>query len=980
MSFTMPAFYPRIVRRAVAVCFVLFVSLSSATAQISISHDILKGSESIVRLRVQEAESGAPIAYASVYIRAKNDTLITNFTLSDTSGFVVMNKVSRGSYVLTVEMLGYKSYNADYYFSKAEEDLGDIRLTEDIELLDAAHVTAIGNPIEVKQDTVIFNADSFRMGQNQMLEDLLRRIPGMDLSEDGSVRYNGEVIQKITVGGKTFFFDDPMMALRNLPAKIVDKIKIIDRLNDTEQFAGISGGKGKVMDIEFKREFKQGWFGNLRAGGGATISQENDMLTDSRGGLYTGNLLLAGYDEKDQLTLIGNSDNAPLRGKGDATISVAYTDDDGNTAYTASSGGLLSNSQAGVNYNTSRIPGVDLTGMVRYDRARRDLRNRKQRTDFLHDAPDIDESSQLMQSDRTDELKVNFELKNLNRERVLFQFAPILRYSQNHNIRSIEAQSYHSGSSESLIGSSQSSRSGQSNRLRHEADMSFGLRNIGDTRRSITVQANYYANDFEEEGRDSLRTEFFQTADRIEQYLRFRSGSQDFGSSINLTYVEPIADSWTLSASVKGNWTRRSSQKEVFNLSDGSCKGGYSADLRSTFDFYTETLQFQYRKNLTSLQLGGRLQETYQKNRMDSGRSESGGKYLFDWNPYVNFRYSGEGSSLSLRYSGTTIRPAIANLMPVLDISVPTDIHLGNLYLLPSGRYQLYFDFNRSNAKAFNNYSISYSASVQTRQTVAATWFDTEGIRYNVPVNSRKPGLAHSLQVNASFPLTSDKQLRVSGSILFGQQRSTSYQNVRPIDRIEGDSFDYADFMADFWGDESGSRFYNGDSGYAESRTKYASLAPSLKLDWRSSRFMVSVSGGTNFGVAQYTIDPSADTQTWSSSTDVSFTWQLPREFELYGDCSYNFFSGFPQNFNKPYAKWDMVLTKRIRQFVLELNIYDILNASRSTQHFATANYVEDVQHNQLGRRIFLIFKWNFGKLNESNSQKANQAVWQMLY
>ena len=146
--------------------------------------------------------------------------------------------MTRGTYILTVEMLGYKTYNKECYFSfdweRDSVDLGIIHMSEDAEMLDAAHVSAIGNPIEIKQDTIIFNAASFIMGENSMLEDLLKRMPGMEVSKDGTVKYNGETIQKITVGGKTFFFDDPKMALKNLPAKVVDKVKVIDKVSDSE--------------------------------------------------------------------------------------------------------------------------------------------------------------------------------------------------------------------------------------------------------------------------------------------------------------------------------------------------------------------------------------------------------------------------------------------------------------------------------------------------------------------------------------------------------------------------------------------------------------------------------------------------------------------------------------------------------------------------------------------------------------------------
>ena len=268
---------------AILLCLIAAVS---ARAQF-IPGGLFERNQGSVLVKVLEEKTEAPVPYASAYLTAKNDTLITNFALTDTSGVARITKVTRGTYVLTVEMLGYKTYNKEHYFSfdweRDSVDLGVIRLAEDAQLLDAAHVTAIGNPIEIRQDTIIFNASSFQVGQNQMLEDLLKRMPGMEVSKDGTVKYNGETIQKITVGGKTFFFDDPKMALKNLPAKVVDKVKVIDKKTDAEEFTGVAENREKVMDLEFKQEFKEGWFGNATVGAGTTVAGDRkDEMVDDR--------------------------------------------------------------------------------------------------------------------------------------------------------------------------------------------------------------------------------------------------------------------------------------------------------------------------------------------------------------------------------------------------------------------------------------------------------------------------------------------------------------------------------------------------------------------------------------------------------------------------------------------------------------------------------------------------------------------------
>ena len=185
------------------------------------------------------------------------------------------------------------------------KDLGTVKLEENPEYIDAASITAIGNPIIVKKDTLEYNAAAFRVGSNDMLEDLLKKMPGMEVGADGTVKVNGEPVDKITVGGKTFFFNDPSMAVKNLPAKIVDKIRVIDKQKDEAAFSGVAtnADKEKVMDVLLKEEYKEGWFGNAKVLGGASFGDKSDnTLGGQPDALFNTNAMLSGYNESDQLT------------------------------------------------------------------------------------------------------------------------------------------------------------------------------------------------------------------------------------------------------------------------------------------------------------------------------------------------------------------------------------------------------------------------------------------------------------------------------------------------------------------------------------------------------------------------------------------------------------------------------------------------------------------------------------------------------
>ncbi len=194
-----------------------------------------------------------------------------------------IDKIIPGKYSVNAELIGYKTFSKEYDLKGWSKDLGDIEMEENPEYIDAATITAVGNPIVIKKDTVEYNASAFRVADNAMLEDLLKKMPGMEVADDGTVKVNGEKVEKITVGGKTFFFDDPSMAVKNLPAKIVDKIKVINKDKDVAAFTGVStnSDKEKVMDVQLKEEYKRGWFGNARLDGGSTLESDRILYTGS---------------------------------------------------------------------------------------------------------------------------------------------------------------------------------------------------------------------------------------------------------------------------------------------------------------------------------------------------------------------------------------------------------------------------------------------------------------------------------------------------------------------------------------------------------------------------------------------------------------------------------------------------------------------------------------------------------------------------
>lgn len=989
-------------RLSLVLCCLL--AATAARAQF-IPGGLFERNQGDVIVKVLEQGSDKPVPYASAYLTARNDTLITNFTLTDSSGVARISKVTRGNYVLTVEMLGYKPYNKEEYFSfdwgRDSVDLGVIRLAEDAEMLDAAHVSAIGNPIEIKQDTIIFNASSFFLGENSMLEDLLKRMPGMEVSKDGTVKYNGETIQKITVGGKTFFFDDPKMALKNLPAKVVDKVKVIDKVSDSEQFTGVATDREKVMDLEFKQEFQKGWFGNATAGAGTTAAGDRkDEMVDNRGFLYTGNVMASGYNEKDQITLVGGAYNAPIS-EDNAVFVIRYGDDDEDATRVligGGGGGIQTYAQAGANYNTTRIKDLESTAAANYNHSFRDSRSRSERTTFVSGGSDIFTGTESKNFAMNDNVKLNLELKNSKRDKFLFNFTPTFQYAGG------KTEGYNDNSSSQVDGGQQlnsasSSNYAESKQFSHNAYISLGIKDMGGNKeRSLTLSGSYSISDYDADSREFSQT-FLQTSpDPVTRDLFYVTDNRNYRGNLRLSYNEPLAERWTISVNVNGSGSWRNNGKDAFDRTSGTPgfnpsiidkkdytkrNDYYSSYTKNTYVYFNESVQVQYKKDRTSLQLGAQMQETLNETRaMSLGReTETGiGEWLFDWNPYLNFRWMKQQNSFSIYYNGRSTRPSVANQLPVLDISVPTRLRMGNIYLKPSYSHNLNGSIYLNNPQKQRSFNVYLTGSMNQRQMVTASWFDDDGIQYSIPVNSAKPAFTASAYTSAQLPLTRDKKLKLSAGLNVSETRSISYQNTRKLAGLDVDTFDYTAFMGEFWGDGSGDRFYSGKSGFSESTTNSLSLSPRLSLDYRGDALSVYFGGSTTYQSAHYSLDSNADTKTWSSYLDLEMEWDTKNGWELETEAMYRFYHGFPEGYNTPYLMWDISIVKNIKQFSIGIHASDILNSTRTTRHITTENYVEDSMYNQLGRHFFITFKWNFGKLNAAQSRKANQAAMQMMF
>jgi len=961
-------------RRILLATFLNLALCLQTKAQVFIINDnITNGRMSEISASVVDSLSNEPIAFASFYVIPAKDTTISNFTLTDAEGKAKLEEVPFGDYVLHVEMLGYKPFTKQRFFRDRMVDLGVIKLQVDEKYLEAAVVTDVGNPIVVKKDTVEFNASSFQVGTNSMLKDLLKRMPGMEITDDGKVKFNGEAIDKLTVGGRTFFFDDQSTALNNLPASIVDKVRVIDRESEKTRDTGLEdGSREKVLDVALKKEYEKGWFGNAGVKGGTTFAgDKDDKLRDDRGLLYSGNALVSAYSEKDQVTVIANGMNI---NDSNGVVFVMVSSD--GTRQRTNLNQISSAAQLGVNANTSRIKNFETTLGSNYKYGDSRSGSKSLRTTFQDDG-DILTASEESGRDFSNSLTANAEFKKEN-GRFRVRLAPRFSYSKDYSINESSSETSREGaainSSKSDVRSFDTSRS-----LYNYTSMT--LRELGGDKDRYISFSNYLS--YSDSKGESVENSFVRMlSGEDNRSLRYQNGNNSFASRGDLSYGEPIGEKVLIVGTAGFSYSRGNGIKDAFD-SDG--RNDYFSSDSKTFSLnqnYSLTTQYKFTKD-TWLTIGasanGVLNETHSK-IFGISQTTGAGEWYWHFAPTLRFQHTEGINRFFLSTSGYSTEASQSLKLATMSITDPSRPTIGNIYLRPYGETSFSFSWNRNNKKRFSTLMVSMFGGIITNPITYARWYDSDGILYSIPVNSGKNTVNATAYSSYTTPLDGKKRFFLSLGVSGTTRKSTSYQPSGTLAGLDKDSFDYSSFMESFWGNAAGDRFYSGKSGFAESNTMIFMPSVDASIRYSGGGFSGSINAMTGKEIARYSLDPKLNLNTTHNKIGVSANYRTKHEFEFDTDISYNWYIGYPTGYGAPEWQWNGEISKNVKAFTLSVKIHDILDQTRNLTHTVTANYKEDTYSLVMGRYILFGLKWNFGKMNASHSQKAQRAAINMVF
>ena len=930
-----------------------------------------------VKLTLVDTLTREPASYAAVMLLPAGDTVAEYYALAGLDGKASFEKVKYGNYTLKAELMGYETLQRPLEVSKNNINLGTIALKEDFEMLQGATISAVGNAITIKQDTIEYTASSFKVKDNAVLIDLLRKLPGIEIGSDGSITSGGETIKKITLNGKTFFLDDPSLATENIPVSVIEKVKVIDKKSEQAQFSGIEDDDTeKIIDVSTYKGMFDGWFGNLSGGLGRDLRSAPEA--DSKFALsndirYQGNGIIGRFNETDQLAFVANGNNTnSMGGFGPGGP--------GGGAFGGMKG-INDNWMAGVNYGTSRVKDLEANVSAEYGQRKSDVQSKDEKTTYVNDGDDLLTSSDSKSYSGSQFVEAGGELSyNPEGTRIFFRPRFNLEWKTTDKDDDNETSDLYS-----LLNRSRSFSYGMSRSRTADGRFMIGQR-IGKPGRTITFGGRYSFSDSNADAKEFSRTDYSSgsAASRlIDQYSHTDTKSMSLNG--NVDYTEPLSDNWFVSARYRVSYTHSNSVKNtsdytgpvahdpddtdfIHTMDDKDSYSAhndyYSSSVENIFINHQAGLMMQYQKDRNFVQFGATFQPTYNETHTtkfgittDMGE----GEWLYNWSPEVRARYAfDKTTNIRANYNGRSSQPSTSRMQPILDVSNPTQISTGNAYLKPSFTHNARVFFSRNNKYTFSSLTTGFFFNYGINSVVTASWFDRDGVSYSVPVNAKKPSQSYNTFISYNTPIAKSS-FSIASNTRASLTNAVSYQNVTAREGLKADDFNYDEFMKEFWGNSDGDLFYSGASGFGESKTTAYTIAEDLSFRYNGDNLYASVGGNVRYNNAIYSLNSAADKHTLDNSINGSVVWTLWDKLELSSDATYTFYRGYTAGYNDPEFIWNAGISYKFGSLSLAANAYDLLEQSKSISRTMNENYLLDSWSNRLGRYIIFKLTYTFG-------------------
>ena len=906
----------------------------------------------------------------------KADSMFVCGTLSDENGAFSVELPKEGKYILKFTSVGYKNgfKNVTVSVGKPDINIGKVILGADAIMLKGATVVGQAAKVTLKEDTFVYNASAYRTPEGSAVEELVKKLPGAQIDDDGKITINGKEVKKILFDGKEFMTGDTKTAMKNIPTSIIEKVKAYEEKSDLAKVTGIDDGEEEtVLDFGIKKGMNKGVFGN------ADLS----VGTHSR---YSEKLMGAGFYDKLRVMAFGNANNV-----NDAGFPG------GGGRWGGGLQGLNAKKMIGLNINYDDNAKLKLDGSARWNHSNGDTHSVQSIENYVNKngAYSYSDNKNFTRGNSFD-ARMRMEWKPDSLTNILFR--PKFSYSENDTRTSSSSATYNTSPFEytenplSDANIKDMASDGMMVNTRFNTGVSYSQnksagakiqinRKLSQTGRNVTLLGNLNYSDSNSKNLSMSNVHLYQVKDvmgndSVYQTNRYNyTPTKNWNTDLQLTYSEPLWRGTFLQLSYKFTYNYKKSDRSTYDFSDvdtnlfDNVSWGYRnwnecfSKLDNDLSYYYDKSQSrysEYKNYIHEIQLGFKMvKKNYNLNAGVMVQPQTS-KFIQEYrnvsadtvrnvvnvSPALEFKYKfSKHSNLRINYRGTTSQPDMSDLLDITDDSDPLNIKKGNPGLKPSFT---------------NNFRLFYNTYIEHHQTAIMTFVNYKNVRNSV-------SNAVTYDENTGGRITKPENINGNWDMMAALMLNTSIDSAGVWNVNTFTTYNHNNYV--------GYLTQGNTSATQKNTTRTESVSEKLSMGYRKDWLDLSIDGSLNYMRTRNMLQSSGNQNTWQFSYGANLNVYLPWNMSIATDLHENSRRGYDGGANTDELVWNAQISQSFlkgNSLSVSLQFYDILQNMSNFSRTVNAMQRSDTQYNSINSYAMLhvVYRFNLFGGRESFKDK----------
>lgn len=888
-------------------------------------------------------EAKAPVADVTVYLSKAKDSTLIQYASTDATGLFSMdlNAVNEPSF-LTLSFIGFKDRVEKFETLATSKDMGTLTLNSDSDMLSEI-VIVTDAPIRVKNDTLEFNAKSFKVRPDANVEALLKELPGVEIDADKKITVNGKEVTQILVNGKPFFNTDGSIALQNLPADLIKKVQVTDYKTKAEEFSGRKAKSDNAsINLTIDEENNKGLMAKLMAGIGSIVDGSNR---------YESSGLLNYFQGDRKISILASSNNINSTGfsmdeifdnmGGGRSQMFSFGGRSGGPGGFGSSTGITRTNMVGLNYSDQFFKDLETNMSYYLNDTQNKNNNRSRVVNLLPDGDFITESeSSRINNNINHNGNVSFEYK-LNPTTKLYLNPSISANKNEFESKSISKSMDANGN---LFNESDEKSFSTADSFTFKNSIQFNKK-LNDKGKNVSLQFSNSNTKTDGTGNTNSVTRFYQDGqnDDVRNQQEITKSTED-NYTLTAEYSQPINTKAFIDFGYTLDYDNQTDHLNTYNFNETA--NGFT-DLNDRLSNQTHTnivtntpyvgINFQTEKVDWFLNSGVNI-ASYNASAAYMGNLYGVDKKFVS--PYIrtNFRYKlDRGKNFNISYNYNVTNPSALQILPYERLNDPLQTYIGNESLDQAKYHSVRIGFRNFNFQTRSGWSIFADGSYYNSQIVSSTTFDENRKRTTTYAN-----------VSDAFSTS-----------LFGHW-SKSY-------KIDEHTIRYGIGARGTYGKEKG--YANGVLYDANS----LSIMPNVYASWDYGDLLtIAPSYNISFNDTKYTNYQLSKTNFVKHNIMLQTTSYWPENLTWGNDFSYTYNTNIADGFKKDFFLWNTAISYAFlnKSLTAKVKVYDVLNQNIGTSRTISPTTIVDQENVVLERYVMFSLTWKFDKFGTGSKSR----------